>query len=204
MPKIVDPETRRQEVAEAVFRVISREGVEQASLANVAAEAGLAIGSIRHYFASHGDLMTFAMRAMADRLFQRILGHVDRLAAETDRRAVAEDLLAEFLPLDEARRQESTVWLAFTTSARTRPELRPYARELYDGMRKIVLRVLTRARDMGRLAEGLDLDLETERLCALIDGLTVNAILTPERTDPATMLRVLRCHLDGISLAAGR
>lgn len=65
MPKIVDPGARRRAVADAVLRVIGREGVEGASLRNVAEEAGLAIGSVRHYFRDHDELLLFTMRELS-------------------------------------------------------------------------------------------------------------------------------------------
>lgn len=199
VPKIVDPEARREEVVEAVFRVVRRHGLEQASLRNVAEEAGLAIGSVRHYFAGHTELMVFAMQAMAERVERRLLEHVERLATAADRMPVAESMLAELLPLDERRRDEATIWLAFATAARTRPELRPHAEEAFDGMRRLVRRVLDGARALGRLREDADLEVETDRLCALIDGLTVQAVLHPDRVDAGTMTRALRAHLASLT-----
>lgn len=191
MPKIVDPEARREDVVEAVFRVVRRDGLEQASLRNVAAEAGLAIGSVRHYFAGHTELMVFAMRAMSDRVSRRLLGHVEDL--QKDRRAAAVAMLCELLPLDDRRRDEATVWLAFAMAARTRPELRPHAREVDDGMRRLVARVLEGARVIA------DIPLETDRLCALIDGLTVQAVLQPDRMDAERMTAALLHHLDTLT-----
>ena len=51
VPKFVDAALRRQEVVEAVFRIIAADGLERASLREVADEAELAVGSVRHYFA---------------------------------------------------------------------------------------------------------------------------------------------------------
>ncbi|SHF92786.1 TetR/AcrR family transcriptional regulator [Streptoalloteichus hindustanus] len=198
MPKIVDPEERRRAVAEAVFRVSARDGLEHASLRNVAEEAGLAIGSVRHYFSDHNDLMIFAMRELGRRVRLRIQAHADRLLAsdpEGDRRAMAEQLLAEFLPLDDARREEAVLWLTFTTAARTRPELRPLADEMDDGVRAIVRRVLREARRVGGLPGAVDIPLQTLRLTALLDGLTLHAVLYPERVTPQSMRKVLRQHL---------
>jgi DNA-binding transcriptional regulator YbjK len=72
VPKVVDPVARRQEVAEAVLRVVRRDGLEQASVRNVAREAGLSMGSLRHYFASQSELMVFAFRTVVDRIESRL------------------------------------------------------------------------------------------------------------------------------------
>ncbi|RJL27182.1 TetR/AcrR family transcriptional regulator [Bailinhaonella thermotolerans] len=209
MPKIVDPGERRQAVVEAVFRVVEREGLEQASLRNVAAEAGLAIGSVRHYFDTHAELMVFAMTEMRDRMVSRLMVHVERLldpaAAWTPggRREAVADLLAEVLPLDEARRREAVVWLAFVTAARTRPELRPQADSLYDGLLTLATRLLEGARRDGRLRPGADVALEARRLCALLDGLTLEAVLHPARLDAPTLLATLRAHLATLTTPGG-
>ena len=205
----MDPQERRRAVVEAVFQVVERDGLEQASLRNVAAEAGLAIGSVRHYFAGHTELMVFAMRAMSERVTRRLAVHAERLlAADTPLRTPHERLeavgrmLAEVLPLDEERHRETVVWLAFVTAARTRPQLRSHADELYDGLLALITRVLEGARDAGRLPADVEVALESRRLCALLDGLCLEAVLHPGRLDAGTMLAVLRRHLT--ALAAGK
>lgn len=202
VPRIVDPEARRSAVVDALFRVVRREGVEQASLRNVAEEAGLAIGSVRHYFDSHDELLVFALRELEDRVEVRIRAGAERiLAAESsaERRPLVEALLGELLPLDADRRDEAVIWLAFVTAARTRPSLRPSALRLHEGLRMIVGRILARAAEFGALPDGMVVDVETERLAALIDGLAVNAVLQPDRTTPEVMAAVLRRHLDDLA-----
>ncbi|TDC08943.1 TetR family transcriptional regulator [Nonomuraea longispora] len=206
MPKVVDPAARREEVVDAVFRVVRRAGFEQASLRNVAEEAGLAIGSVRHYFDGHTDLMTFAMRASIDRVSARLIERLGPLlaASDHDRRAEGvEPMLSELLPLDEARRDEAAVWLAFTTAARTRPELRPLAQEAHDGMRRLVRRIIdgvARHRPPGtRVDLEVDAEVETERLAALIDGLTLAGVLHPDRMTPELMRDALRRHLQTLA-----
>ncbi|GAA3793745.1 TetR family transcriptional regulator C-terminal domain-containing protein [Sphaerisporangium flaviroseum] len=208
MPKIVDPQERRRAVVEAVFRVVERDGLEQASLRNVADEAGLAIGSVRHYFAGHADLMVFAMRAMIERVTARLTEHAERLLTADaplrpphERQETVVRMLAEVLPLDEERRREAVVWLAFVSAARTHPPLRSHADEIYDGLLTLVTRVLEGIRNAGRLPADADVALESRRLCALLDGLSLEAVLHPGRLDAETMLAVLRRHLT--ALAAG-
>ncbi|MBB5955951.1 AcrR family transcriptional regulator [Saccharothrix tamanrassetensis] len=191
MPKVVDADARRRAVAEAVFRVVRSQGLEQASLRNVAEEAGLAIGSVRHYFTDHDELLTFALEELTDRVEVRILARVAQVYAATtpeERRTGVEDLLGELLPLDPDRHDESVVWLEFSNAARTRPALRPAARRLHGGIRVVVGKVLART--------GVpDVGVETERLAALLDGLAVNAVLQPDLTTPDVMRAVLRRHL---------
>ncbi|MGW2375260.1 MULTISPECIES: TetR/AcrR family transcriptional regulator [Kitasatospora] len=204
MPKIVDPVERRQAVADAVLRVAAREGLERASLRNVAEEAGLAIGSVRHYFAGSSELMIFAMQELARRIDARIRTHARVLldpdpGPGTDRREQTVGLLAETLPLDAERREESALWLSFVTAARTRPELLPRAGELQAGLDALVRRVLVEMERSGALLPGLDLDLETRRLSALLDGLTLQGVQHPDLVGPDELRAVLRRHLDTLT-----
>ncbi|GAB1509299.1 TetR family transcriptional regulator C-terminal domain-containing protein [Actinophytocola sp. KF-1] len=202
VPKIVDPDERRRLVTEAIFTIVVRDGLAHASLRNIAEEAGLAVGSVRHYFTDSEELIQFALRALVDRIGARILARAEQAIAESDRekrRALTTELLGELLPLDETRYTESAVWLAFATEARTTPSLRPHVRDLYDGTRRLVGKVLARSRELGGLADEVDIEVETERLTALLDGLMTNGVIQPDRMTPDLMRTVLDAHLDSIA-----
>ncbi|MCC3768441.1 TetR/AcrR family transcriptional regulator [Streptomyces sp. UNOC14_S4] len=200
MPKIVDPSARRRAVAEAVLRIVSRSGLEAASLRNVADEAGLAVGSVRHYFTDHDEMVIFAMGELADRVERRVRARAEGIfaAGPGEHRARTEELLTELLPVDDARYEESTLWIAFITAARTRPGLRPRAVEAQANMLVLLRRVLCGAQEAGGLPAGLDVELESVRLAALLDGLTLQAVLEPERVGADVLLGVLRRHLDSL------
>ncbi|MFE5716772.1 TetR/AcrR family transcriptional regulator [Streptomyces sp. NPDC056501] len=204
MPKYVDPDARRRHVVDALFRVVVREGLHRTSLRAVADEAQLNIGSLRHYFASQQDLMGFAMQSMLDRVGSRLLEHVERIGdlgsrPRSEQLELAAGLLAELLPLDETRRAEVTVFLDFNAAARTNPAFGDLSRQAAEGTRTLMRRVLTRLDVSGALRPGLDLDLETERLTALLDGLGLSAVLHPEILSPQACTDVLLTHLGDLS-----
>ncbi|MEU8775500.1 TetR family transcriptional regulator C-terminal domain-containing protein [Streptomyces sp. NPDC048606] len=208
MPKHVDPEARRRHVVDALFRVVVREGLHRTSLRTVADEARLNIGSLRHYFAGQQDLMRFAMQSMLDRVGGRLLAHVERIGDLGDHprpeqlRLVA-GLLAELLPLDENRRAEVTVFLDFNTAARTNPSFGDLSLQAAEGTRSLIRRVLGRLHAEGTLRGELDLDLETQRLTALLDGLGLSAVLHPEILCARTSFDVLLTHLGDLSKPVG-
>src|SRR3712207_8392462 len=119
MPRVVDPAERRADLAEAVWRVVRRNGLDGASVRAVAREAGLSMGSLRHYFGTQSELLIFAMRMVIDRVERR----VGDLRVPDDPRGAAEIVLLELLPLDDERRAENEVWLAFTARALVDPAL---------------------------------------------------------------------------------
>jgi len=194
MPKLVDPVERRQEVVEAVLRVIHRDGLEQASVRNVAREAGLSMGSLRHYFASQSELIVFAFRTIIDRIESRLA----RLEPEPDPRRRAERVLSELLPLDDERRAENQLWLAFTSRAMVDPELRALRDEGYDALRAGCRAILTDLSAAG-LAPA-DVPAETERLHALLDGLAVHATMRPDIHTAESLRTAIARHLDALAI----
>ena len=121
MPKVVDSDARRTQIAEAVWRVILRGGLERASVRNVAREAGLSMGSLRHYFGTQAELLAFAMPLVSE----RVRGRIEALDLRScGPRLAVERVLAEVLPLDDERRAEAEVWLVLTGRALVDPNLR--------------------------------------------------------------------------------
>jgi AcrR family transcriptional regulator len=196
MPKVVDPAERRKDLAEAVWRVVRRDGLERASVRNVAHEAGLSMGSLRHYFGAQSDLHIFAMRLVIERIERRIAA----LDLPEDPRQAAERVLAELLPLDVERRAENEVWLAFTARAQVDAGLRALRDDGYDLLRDACRRQVLRLGGSG--SAELDVDLETDRLFALLDGLAVHAAMRPAQATPDRLTAVLARHLDDLAGSA--
>jgi AcrR family transcriptional regulator len=199
MPKVVDHEQRRRELGHAVWRVIRRDGVERASVRTVAAEAGWSAGALRHYFASQSELLAFAMRLVVERIESR-LAALDRAA---DPRRAVEQVLHELLPLDDERRAENEVWLAFTARALIDPDLRAQHNEVHDALHHACVSALETLAAAGRADAGAATALQAERLHALTDGLAVHTALRPDLMPPEQIVAVVRLHLDALDNEAG-
>jgi AcrR family transcriptional regulator len=187
MPKQVDHAQRREELADALWRLVMREGIEGASLRRVAAEAGWSTGSLRHYFDTQSELLAFAMELVVERVSARVAG----LDSEAGPRPTAERLLREVLPLDAERRAEMHVWLAFTMRALVDPRLRALRDQAHEGLRGL-------CRTAVELLGAPDLEREAERLHALVDGLALHAVLAPDVTTPERQVELLAAQLDAL------
>ena len=216
MPKFVDAVIRRQEIVDAVFRIIAADGLERASLREVADEAQLAVGSVRHYFASSDELLSHAFAVAVDRIAGRVTAADSRLAdlppgAEEHHDAVLA-LLGEFLPLDEERAVDACVWMAFKNAARTKPFLAAEADRSHRAVAAVVgglILGLARAASDGAAAGGAAADgagvdqqvlvTEAELLLAVLDGLTMHALLQPEWMTAQMCKDVLEAHLEGLN-----
>ena len=84
MPKRLDAEKRRAELAQAVWRLVLRVGVAGASVRAVADEAGLSMGSVRYFFGTQDELLRFAMSQVIEQAGARVA------AKEGERKAAVE------------------------------------------------------------------------------------------------------------------
>lgn len=173
MPRLIDHTERRSEIAEALWRIALREGVSGVSIREVAAEAGISAGSLRHVFADKEELLEFSMRLIYDRVAARI----EERARIRDPLRRADAILAELLPFDDNRRVEMHVNLAMVTESVAHPGLATAAVEAHEGLRALCVRVLSDLREHGLVDGDRDLDAEALRLHALIDGLAMHLLL---------------------------
>ncbi|OKI64061.1 TetR/AcrR family transcriptional regulator [Micromonospora sp. CB01531] len=192
---MVDAEARRTELAEAVWRIVMRDGLEQASVRNVAREAGLSMGSLRHYFATQSELLGFALRLVGDRIEARLRA-VD---VTGDQRRVVLAMIDEMLPLDRQRRGECEVWLAFTARAVVEPSLASLREEIDARLVEAFQMMIRRLADSGALRPDLDHTVEAERLYALVDGVILHAVLQPSRMSGPAGRAVVATHLAQIA-----
>ncbi|UKA48609.1 TetR family transcriptional regulator C-terminal domain-containing protein [Arthrobacter sp. FW305-123] len=198
MPKIVDAEARRQEVVQAVFRIIAGDGLERASLREVADEAGLAVGSVRHYFSSSDELLIYSFGVVIDRIAARLeaaLASVEEAGPETSEQHHAVlNLLGQFLPLDEELAVDACVWMAFRHAARIKPVLAAEAERSHRTVAAIVGRLIM-ILSPGETDAQQTLVTEAERLLATMDGLCMHALLQPEWMTAEMCSDVLTAHL---------
>ena len=200
MPKIVDAEARRQDVVEAVLRIIAGDGLERASLRETAEEAGLAVGSVRHYFAGSEELLAFSFASVVDRIVRRLEASLPGVHAAVPgtpaHRAAILTLLCGLLPLDGPRALEVCAWMAFRNAARVRPFLAAEADRSHREVAVIVGTVIRALRPEDEPKENLVV--EAERLLATLDGLCMHALLQPGWMTREMCIDVLEQHLDGM------
>lgn len=191
MVNTIDATARRRAVAEAVWRVVRRDGLRAASVRTVAAEAGLATGSVRHFFGTQHELLEFAMRE----LFATVAGRIAESTAVADPEQRALEVLGEMMPLTDASREEAIVHFEFVVFSRLDPTLHAITRESFALIRDICRQVIEMLDDAGRIRPGVDPGAAATELAALVDGLTVRLLFADDALTPDEARETVRAHL---------
>lgn len=123
MPKRVDHDERRREIAAAVFRVTARDGLDAATLRHVATEAGVTAGMVQHYFPSKDAMLRYAMDEARARYEERMTAAISALGPAPEPQAVLGAMLRNFIPRTRAEIEDGRVGLAFQAHAATHDEL---------------------------------------------------------------------------------
>ncbi|WP_010120412.1 TetR/AcrR family transcriptional regulator [Corynebacterium nuruki] len=198
---------RRTDALTAARRLIVDRGIEAASVRNVAEEAGMSAGSLRHIFPSHDDLF-IALLEDAEATTRARIAEVDRrtLAAReagrsVDFRQVALELLMQIEPFGGGggtggTRSELLAQLAVLTANPGNGRLARIRRqtgEAIDGLCADVVRGLA-------AASGVSVDVAAGalELRLLVDGIALRALENPDFGE-ADASRILAGALDRLA-----
>ncbi|MFD5247424.1 TetR/AcrR family transcriptional regulator [Amycolatopsis sp. NPDC058340] len=190
MPKRVDHEDRRRQIAAAVRRIAADRGLEGVSLNEVAAEAGISKGFVQHYFASRDEMLRFAATTLRGAV-------EDRIATPAPNEIRVRDLLIALLPLDDAGRDDALVANAFLVRALKDPEIAGHFRTGHGLLRDAVAALLAAAQAEGDVAPSVDPAAEAVLLLALVSGLGDAVLLGYQSGDEAIAL--IDLHLSRIA-----
>lgn len=191
MPKIVDHEERRKSYADAALRVASKLGMDALTVRSVAREARCSTGALAHYFKTKDDLLIAIQRSAGDTSTARIARCFERFTG----RALLEAVVLTVLPLDEERRGEWRLWLAYFARAAENVDVAKIQRNNYLRWRSDLLRAYEVGCE-GKRQTRAQLERGTDAAMTLIQGLGVMGMFGPTGMDPAAQRRAVRDHFD--------
>jgi TetR/AcrR family transcriptional repressor of bet genes len=191
MPKHVNHDERRRLIAQALWRVVVEGGVDAVSFRTVAAEAGVSVALVQHYFGNRRDLLVWSVDHQSDTLGVAIAARTERLGADRTPRRTLDVILQSFLPLDDERRRSMVVYHAFAAAAVTdRSLLTDRIQERGLGFIAVVADLLAGA----RLPPGTDPAVEARGLVTMILGLSLAMLM--EQVTGGEAVAVVDHHLD--------
>ncbi|MFJ2870295.1 TetR/AcrR family transcriptional regulator [Streptomyces sp. NPDC087298] len=197
MPKRVDHEERRGQIAEALIRVAGRRGLHAVGMRDVAAEAGVSLRLVQYYFGTKEKLLLYGLQHLTDRFTERVGARLRAAGGDPGPRATAEALLLTSLPTDEESRTFHLLYTSYAVLSVTDEALaaQPFIANP-EAAEDALAGLLRQAQEAGLADPGVDARTEAIGLLAMAAAMGTSILVGQRGPESAT--EVLRHHLDRI------
>ena len=165
-------------IADAAIRVMVNQGLDALSVRNVAAEAGVAPGTVQYQMGTRDDIIAKAFMRSIQRQESRALRETDA----TDFHAVIRSRLAELLPIGPVQREDAAVWVIVGAAASTREWLADLYDAVVERFRARVSNGLAAAERHESLSSRLSPEQGARLVTALVNGLTIDYLNGPKNS----------------------
>jgi TetR/AcrR family transcriptional repressor of bet genes len=186
MPKIVDHDERRDQIALVACRVVAENGFDQATIVRIAREAGYTTGMVAHYFDTKQDIIIAALRLVLRRIEERLTKPSKDLLT----------LLSEALPIDEQRFIECAFWSAFWGQVSADKKLKRINAWVHREYMRLYERCLSEGWQIWPQLSTATREQVLGSVVAFINGLTASAVPNPSDWPAAKQVEQLRLQLD--------
>lgn len=185
---------RRNRIAEAVLELASREGLDHVTLRSVAAEAGISMGQVQHYFATKDDMLLAAVQLATEGMGRRVGERIDSLGDSSESEAVLRAILEEMLGLHPDARRLLRISASILTIGHADPRIAEALTGDDDELVELTVETVREAQREGRVDSRRDPEHETVILWAIAGDLGYQVAHDHRPGDEA--LDVLRYYLD--------
>ncbi len=194
MPKQVDHEQRRRDVATVAADVVATHGRRALTVRNVADAAGYSTTVVSHYFDDLADLLHETYRIAVARARFRVEAVLS--ADPGDLRGLIEAVL----PLDPEREADWRIWLSFWSEALSSSAFADEQRARTRSTTERIAACLRHLDDQGRLDVSIDIEHTADRLSAMIPGIASEAVFDPRKWSTELQRRVVDDELAALGI----
>lgn len=185
MPKIVDHDERRDQIALVACRVVAENGFDQATIVRIAREAGYTTGMVAHYFDTKQDIIIAALRLILRRIEERLTKPATDLLT----------VLSEALPVDEQRFIECAFWTAFWGQVSADKKLKRINAWVHREYMRLFERCLAEGWEIWEPLSPATREQVLRSVVTFINGVTASAVASQSDWPAAKQIEQLRLQL---------
>lgn len=191
MPKKVDHDARREELVLAAWRVIAARGIDEVTIREIARESGYSSGVLAHYFENKDDLLAHALRLSHTRIQKRYDAELGAPRPADQLKGI----LLDNLPLDEQRELETRIEMSFWARALRNEALHEIQQQESETLRELLRELVEKAQQEGTISTEHEMEDVIELLGGVIDGVSLHALLYPDRLPAEKQAKVMEFAL---------
>lgn len=178
---------RRREVVNAASRLIMESGLESVTVRKVAEETGYSTAIVTKYFSDKTEMLLFIFRHGTTQIAMRLLSVGEKS------NSTIQDVLECVLPLDDTRRTEWAVYLAFWGRCVTDPNFADEQRVKAQFFRDAILKQFKKTPPPS--GDNRSRRLQAESLATFVTGLATVASIDAKFWPPKRQRHFLRLEL---------
>ena len=183
-----------QRILTAVQDILVERGLEDVTIRNVAAAAGLSIGAVQHHHKTKDDLIMAAMNEVSRNFIERVGSAVHPEASARQNLGAVCRILGG---VDDESRTASVIWLSYASKATTSSAVASAHQASWRLMEEGLTALLRQwnpdlARD------------DAATLMALLDGLAIARVTETDRMTSERAQRLIDQYLNGLEPPSGQ
>lgn len=186
---------RRQQLIDATIKCISKKGLGNTTLADVAREAGLSQGIVNLHFDSKDNLLNETLRFVAEEYDREFMRTVEGNAESAAQKLAA--LMHMDLKPRICERSKLAVWFAFWGEVRSVPTYQRICAAYDDKQHDILMELAATIIEEGQY-ENLDARNIAEGLAALTVGFWLSCLINPKTFDRRVARNSIQSYLHAI------
>lgn len=120
-------EARRESLAESTLAIMGKKGYAHTSMRDIAAEAGVSLGTLHYYFVDKSELLTFCIKTFKRAFIQKVMGNCEAAHSLKDLITAFCEVCSESMVTDY---REHRVWFDIRSQALYEPIFIPLRVEI--------------------------------------------------------------------------
>ncbi len=196
MPKLVDHDARRTEIAQATWAAVSDLGIERLRLRDIAEEVGFTTGVFAHYFRDKDSVVRFAFNLAYQHTHDRILQSNEAASSDLER---LRNALVALIPDKKLPESVAFVSMCFSIRSSNDPLLASAYKKKRNEYRRLLKSYIHDATHAGEFLIDKSPDSVLDLVLAVLDGVCVAALLNPAGYSKARGARVVETMIERLS-----
>lgn len=199
MPKVVNHDERRVEIAHATWAAVQSVGIENLTLRDITLEANFTTGVLSHYFRDKNSVLRFSFTIACRKVFERILNANKSLNSDL---MCLRNAMVEVLP--DPKKAESIAFVSMCFGIRNSSDLllveeyNANRNEYRDMLKKYVTNSIKKEEipRFKKTADKLDL------ILAVVDGVCIESLLNPEDYTKKRCARIIDTMIERLKCSS--
>jgi AcrR family transcriptional regulator len=193
MPKIIDHDQRRSDIIDVTWELITKGGIEAATMREIANAAGFANGALKHYFPGKEDII----EATYERALAIVTSHI-KLDGRRGLGALRE-MCEAAMPIDEERITAGRVLLIFWQTSLTNQKMYDKYLDHLRSWRGMLHRLIEEGRADGDIVTETPDEQLVDEIVLLNAGANVMSLVGPQFSTVELQKRHLESFFDRLT-----